>query len=66
MKRDIDTNTTYSAGTGLQLSGTQFSIASGGVGGAQVADGSLSAVDLGFVRAANMLATTVRMLVIAE
>ena len=28
---DNDTNTTYSAGTGLQLSGTQFSIANGGV-----------------------------------
>jgi hypothetical protein len=54
---DIDTNTTYSAGTGLQLSGTQFSIASGGVGGAQVADGSLSAADLGFVRAVNFSAS---------
>jgi hypothetical protein len=34
-----------------------FSIASGGVGGAQVADGSLSAVDLGFVRAVNFPAS---------
>ena len=50
---DSDTNTTYSAGTGLELSGTQFSIANGGVGGAQVADGSLTAADLGFVRAVS-------------
>ena len=55
---DNDTNTTYSAGTGLQLSGTEFAIATGGVGGAQVADGSLSAADLGFVRAVNFSGTS--------
>ena len=51
-------NTTYSAGSGLQLSGTQFSIANGGVGGAQVADGSLTAADLGFVRAVSFTSSS--------
>ncbi len=58
---DADTNTTYTAGTGLQLSSTQFSIAANGVGSAQIADGqvgtaeiaddSITAADLGFVKA---------------
>ena len=33
-----DTNTTYSAGTGLSLSSTTFSISSGGVGTTQLAN----------------------------
>jgi len=42
--------TTYSAGTGLKLSSGTFSIANGGVGSTQIADGSITASDLGFVR----------------
>jgi hypothetical protein len=51
---DTDTNTTYSAGTGLQLAGTQFSIPNGGVGGAQIADDSITAADLGFVKSVDL------------
>jgi|GEM_PF-1879683 len=54
---DGDDNTTYSAGSGLTLSTTQFSITSGGVtsthlannavNGAKIADGTISSADLG-------------------
>ncbi len=43
---DLDTNTTYSAGSGLSLAGTTFSIPTGGVTGAMVLDGSLTSLDL--------------------
>jgi hypothetical protein len=37
----IDNDTTYSAGVGMSLTGTTFSIANGGVGSAQLADGAV-------------------------
>jgi hypothetical protein len=55
---DSDTDTTYAAGTGLQLSGGTFSIAPGGVGSAEITDGSINAADLGFVLSASFTATS--------
>jgi len=42
----IDNDTTYSAGPGLQLSGTTFSVAPGGIGSAGLADGAVTGVKL--------------------
>ena len=52
---DTDDDTTYTAGTGLQLNGTTFSIPNGGVGSAEIADDSITAADLGFVRSYDEL-----------
>ncbi len=44
---DVDTNTTYSAGSGLNLTGTTFSIPTDGVTGGMILDGTVSAADIG-------------------
>ncbi len=49
-----DADTTYTAGAGLQLSGGELSLADGGVTGAQIADDSITAADLGFVQTASI------------
>jgi hypothetical protein len=43
---DTDTNTTYSAGTGMDLSGTTFSVASGGISSTEIANGTISNADV--------------------
>ncbi|MFZ4575033.1 MAG: hypothetical protein ACOYN0_11585 [Phycisphaerales bacterium] len=43
---DTDTNTTYSAGAGLLLTGTVFSVSDGGITSAMVFDNSLTAADI--------------------
>jgi hypothetical protein len=48
-----DNNTTYSAGNGLTLSGTTFSIGAGQVTGTMIADGTISASDLSNMNASS-------------
>ena len=43
---DLDTNTTYSAGAGLSLSGTTFSIPADGVTGAMILNNAVTNLDL--------------------
>ena len=43
---DTDTNTTYTAGAGLLLTGTTFSVPDGGIISAMVFDGSLTGADI--------------------
>ncbi|NMC69190.1 MAG: hypothetical protein GYA57_03860 [Myxococcales bacterium] len=42
----VDNDTTYSAGTGLALTGTTFSVATGGVTSAMIADGTVGSADI--------------------
>jgi hypothetical protein len=41
-----DSNTTYTAGAGLSLSGTTFSISTGGITSAMIADGTIQGADI--------------------
>jgi hypothetical protein len=43
---NTDTNTTYSAGNGLTISGTTFSIGTGQVNGTMIADGTITNADI--------------------
>lgn len=53
-----DSNTTYTAGSGLALAGTTFSIATGGVTSTHVADGTLTAHDMQNAYMASVSSTT--------
>ncbi len=50
---DLDTNTTYTAGAGINLAGTVFSIPAGGVNSAMILDSSVGALDIGGAQVNN-------------
>jgi hypothetical protein len=43
---EVDDNTTYTAGAGLTLVGTTFSVPNGGITGAMIADGTIASADV--------------------
>ena len=50
---DNDSNTTYSAGSGLTLSGNAFSVGTGQITSAMIADGTIASADLSQMGASN-------------
>lgn len=55
----VDNDTIYKAGAGLQLSGNAFSITSGGVVSAKLADGSVTTAKIGDARVTDAKITSV-------